>query len=51
VGLRYRLYKSMYAELTQKIAYGVLNRVPVYQGSADQSIWMSEQVLSVGSLF
>ncbi len=51
VGVRYRAYKSVYLELTQKIAYGVLNRVPVYQGSADQSIWMSEQVLSVGSLF
>lgn len=51
VGLRYRVYKSIYMELTQKWAYGVLNRVPVYQGSADQSIWMSEQVLSAGYLF
>lgn len=51
VGLRYRVYNSLYMELTQKLAYGVLNRVPVYQGSADQSIWMSEQVLSVGYLF
>lgn len=51
VGLRYRVYKSLYMELTQKLAYGVLNRVPVYQGSADQTIWMSEQVLSVGYLF
>ena len=51
VGLRYRVYKSIYLELTQKFAYGELRRVPVYKGSADQSIWMSEQVLSTGFLF
>jgi hypothetical protein len=51
VGVRYRVYKSIYLELTQKWAYGVLNRVPVYQGSADQTLWMSEQVLSAGFLF
>lgn len=51
VGMRYRVYKSMYLELTQKIAYGVLKGVPVYQGTADQKIWMSEQVLSAGFLF
>jgi len=51
VGVRYRVYKSMYLELTQKLAYGALRSVPVYQGSADQTIWMSEQVLSAGFLF
>ncbi len=51
VGVRYRVWKSMYAELTQKLAYGVLKGVPVYQGTADQNIWMSEQVLSLGVLF
>ncbi len=51
VGVRYTVYKSIYLELTQKIAYGVLRNVPVYQGSADQNIWMSEQVLSTGFLF
>lgn len=51
VGLRYRVYKSIYLELTSKLAYGVLRGVPVYQGSADQNIWMSEQVLSTGFLF
>ena len=48
VGLRYTFYKTLYLELTQKLAYGVLHSVPVYQGSADQTIWMSEQVLSMG---
>ena len=51
VGLRYRIYKSMYLELTSKVAYGALRGVPVYQGSADQTIWMSEQVLSTGFHF
>jgi len=51
VGVRYRVYKSMYLELTQKLAYGALRSVPVYQGTADQTIWMSEQVLSAGFLF
>ena len=51
VGLRYRFYKNMYMELTQKLAYGRLSKVPVYQGTADQTIWMSEQVLSAGFLF
>ncbi|WP_294767772.1 hypothetical protein [uncultured Rhodoferax sp.] len=51
VGLRYRVYKSMFLELTQKFAYGVLVGVPVYKGTADQKLWMSEQVLSAGFLF
>lgn len=51
VGLRYTVYKSVYLELTQKFAYGALRGVPVYQGSADQTIWMSEQVLSTGFRF
>jgi hypothetical protein len=51
VGVRYRVYKSVYLELTQKLAYGALRKVPVYQGSADQTLWMSEQVLSAGFLF
>lgn len=51
VGLRYRFYKSIYLELTSKLAYGALRGVPVYKGTADQTIWMSEQVLSTGFLF
>lgn len=51
VGLRYRVYKTMYLELTAKGAYGALRGVPVYKGTADQTIWMSEQILSTGFLF
>ncbi len=51
VGVRYRVYKNIYVEATQKFAYGVLRGVPVYQGTADHSVWMSEQVFSTGFLF
>ena len=51
VGVRYRVYKSIYVEATQKFAYGALRGVPVYQGNADHSVWMSEQVFSTGFLF
>ena len=51
IGVRYALHRSVYLELTSKLAYGELRGVPVYQGTADQSIWMSEQVLSMGFHF
>ena len=51
VGVRYAITPAVYAELTQKFAYGKLHGVPVYHGLASQEIWMSEQVLSVGYLF
>lgn len=51
LGVRYKVYKSIFLELTSKLAYGVLRGVPVFQGTADQKIWMSEQVLSAGFLF
>jgi hypothetical protein len=51
VGGRYTIYKSIYLELTTKVAYGVLRGVPVYKGSADQTIWMTEQILSAGFVF
>lgn len=51
VGVRYRMTEAVYLELTGKEAYGVLRGVPVYQGVADQEIWMTEGVFSVGYLF
>ena len=51
VGFRYAMTRSVYAELTQKFAYGRLHGVPVYHGLANQDIWMSEQVLSLGYRF
>jgi hypothetical protein len=51
IGGRYRVTDSMYLELTAKEAYGALKHVAVYQGTADQTIWMTEEVLSAGFLF
>jgi hypothetical protein len=51
IGVRYAVYRSVYLELTTKLAYGELRGVPVHQGTADQPIWMSEQVLSMGFHF
>ncbi len=50
-GVRYRMSASFYAELTAKIAYGELKGVPVYKGTADQKLWMLEEVLSIGYLY
>ena len=47
-GLQFVFYKPMYLELTDKIAYSKFFNVPVYQGTADHSLWMNEIVLSVG---
>ncbi|MEQ1914731.1 MAG: hypothetical protein HOO97_02625 [Sideroxydans sp.] len=51
VGLRYRMTESLYLELTGKEAYGVLRKVAVYQGNADQELWLTEGVMSLGYLF
>ena len=51
VGFRYRAFESVYFELTSKVAYGVLRGVPVYEGTSDQTILMSEEVFSAGYLF
>jgi hypothetical protein len=44
-------YRPVYLEATIKEAYGKLYNVPVYQGTADQSLWMTEGVLSMGFLY
>jgi hypothetical protein len=51
VGFRYFMFKNTFLELTAKGAYGSLRGVPVYKGTADQEIWMLEEVMSVGFLF
>ena len=51
IGVRYAVYRSVYLELTSKLAYGSLRGVPVYQGTADHCLWMSEQILSLGFHF
>lgn len=51
IGFRYFVTKPIFLELTTKAAYGSLKGVPVYKGTADQEIWMSEVILSAGFLF
>jgi hypothetical protein len=47
-GLRLVLVKPVYIELTDKVAYSRLYDIPVYNGKADQSLWMNEVILSLG---
>jgi hypothetical protein len=51
LGGRFMFYRPVYLEATIKEAYGKLYNVPVYQGTADQSLWMTEGVLSMGFLY
>lgn len=47
-GVRLVLAKPVYLELTDKVAYARLFDIPVYNGSADHSLWMNEVILSLG---
>jgi hypothetical protein len=47
-GVRLVLVKPVYLELTDKVAYARLYDIPVYQGTADHSLWMNEVIMSLG---
>jgi hypothetical protein len=47
-GVRFVLVKPVYLELTDKVAYARLYDIPVYKGTANQSLWMNEVILSLG---
>jgi hypothetical protein len=47
-GVRFVLAKPVYLELTDKVDYSRLYDIPVYHGSADQTLWMNEVILSLG---
>jgi hypothetical protein len=47
-GFRVVLFKPVYLELTDKVAYARLSDLPAYQGTLQQSLWMNEIVLSLG---
>jgi hypothetical protein len=40
--------RPIFIELSDKVAYSHIWNVPVYQGRADQSIWMNEVLFAVG---
>jgi hypothetical protein len=48
LGFRVVLFKPVYLELTDKVAYAYLGDLPAYQGTLQQSLWMDEVVVSLG---
>lgn len=50
-GLRFVIWNPIYIEFTDKEAYASLVNIPVYQGVADQVLWMNELILSLGYTF
>jgi hypothetical protein len=47
-GFRFVLWKPVYLEVTDKLAYAQLGDVPVYKGKSDLNLLMNEVVLSLG---
>jgi hypothetical protein len=47
-GFRVVLYKPIYIELTDKIAYARLSDLPAFQGTLQQSLWMNEIIFGIG---
>ncbi len=47
-GLRLVLYKPVYLELTDKVAYSYFDDLPVYMGTMRQSLWMNEAIMTLG---
>ena len=48
LGFRYVVWKPIYFEFTDKIAYSYLADLPAYMGTLQQSLWMNEIIVSVG---
>jgi hypothetical protein len=48
VALRFVLYKPVYLEISDKLAYAELLDLPAVQGKISQSLWMNEIVVSLG---
>ncbi|WGL61378.1 hypothetical protein QEJ31_07205 [Pigmentibacter sp. JX0631] len=48
IALRYVFYKPFYFEFSNKEAYSKLYNIPVYKGTAEQSLWMNEFIFSLG---
>jgi len=46
--LRFVLYKPVYLELSDKLAYAQLIDLPAYEGNISHSLWMNEIVVSLG---
>ena len=51
IDLRYIVYNPIYLEFAVKEAYSRLYNIPVYQGTAEQTLLMNELILSLGYTF
>ncbi|MBC7387141.1 MAG: hypothetical protein H7301_13395 [Cryobacterium sp.] len=51
VAIRFTPFRPLFLELSDKLAYAKLWNVPVYQGRADQVLWMNSVLLAVGFTF
>lgn len=47
-GVRFVIVKPVYVELTDKEVYTSISDIPVYQGRANQNVWMNEVIFSLG---
>jgi hypothetical protein len=48
LGFRVVLYKPVYLEVADKLAYARFSDLPAYMGTLQQSLWMNEIVVSLG---
>ncbi|MBS1962010.1 MAG: hypothetical protein JST04_07335 [Bdellovibrionales bacterium] len=48
VAVRFMLFRPIWIELSDKVAYAKLWNVPVYQGRADQTLWMNAVLFALG---
>jgi hypothetical protein len=48
LGFRVVLYKPVYLEVTDKLAYARFGDLPAYMGTLQESLWMNEIVVSLG---
>lgn len=50
-GFQLVFHKTAYLELTNKEAYVSLSDIQVYDGRADQTMWLNETICSIGAMF
>lgn len=51
VTARLMTWKPVFLDFSEKVAYASLGNVPVYQGKADQKLWVNEIVCTLGVAF
>jgi hypothetical protein len=51
LGLQLIFHKRVYVEVTDKEAYVSLSDIQVYQGQANQTLWLNEAICNFGVMF